>query len=147
MVVFALFGVMFGGLYCTGIRIPDPLRTSGLASYISLAITIIPLMVGIVDFILSTRDMRPFGKVKRITFLMLDLMMTMLLLLIYAPARLSLIVQALALLRNQPSSAFVTVRGSDKVCPLSLFIGYMRRHYPKYFILTFYEPYRIHPNW
>ena len=74
-----------------------------------MVITAIPLVVAPIDYILENfkPDEGPdegFGRVR----LVLDLIMTILLF-IYVPARLSLIGQALALLRNQPQTAFLAV--------------------------------------
>jgi len=71
-----------------------------------LAITAIPLIVAPIDYILDNFELnRGFAKVVR---LVLDLVMTILLF-IYVPARLSLIAQALVLLRNQPQTVFIAV--------------------------------------
>ena len=100
MVVFAFFEVIFGGRHCLGwnFTYPTPFeRHLWLAS--AVAITAIPFMVAPIDYILENFELkRRFGKKIR---LILDLFMTILLF-IYIPARLSLIGQALALLRNQP---------------------------------------------
>jgi len=82
MVVFALFGVIFGGLHCIGWY-----------------------------FMYPTQSEQTLGSCQIFegrTLLILDLIMTILLF-VYVLARLSLIAQALALLRNQPSSALVAV--------------------------------------
>ena len=68
-----------------------------------MVITVIPLIVAPIDFILE-RHHEKLGS----TLLVLDLTMTVLLV-IYVPARLSLIAQALALLRSQPPSVFIAV--------------------------------------
>jgi len=109
MVVFALFGVIFGGLHCIGWNFGYPTHSEqALWRATSLAITAIPLVVAPIDFLLATRDISSCGKIERTALLVLDLIMTILLF-IYVPARLSLIAQALALLRNQPASALVAV--------------------------------------
>jgi hypothetical protein len=113
MVVFALFGVIFGGLHCLGWSFEFPTHTEQtLWRSTSLAITAIPLIVAPIDFLLATRlhtrDIKSCGKSEQIAILTLDLVMTILLF-IYVPARLSLIAQALALLRSQPSSALTAV--------------------------------------
>ncbi len=107
MVVFALFGVIFGGLHCIGwnFQYPTPVEQR-LWRATSLAITAIPLVVAPIDYILEIFELdKGFGKVVRIA---LDLVMTILLF-VYVPARLSLIAQALALLRQQPQAAFLAV--------------------------------------
>jgi len=107
MVVFAFFGVIFGGLHCIGwdFTYPTPFEQH-LWRATSLAITAIPLIVAPTDYILDNFELnRGFAKVVR---LVLDLVVTILLF-IYVPARLSLIAQALALLRNQPQTAFIAV--------------------------------------
>jgi len=109
MVVFALFGVIFGGLHCIGWNFKFPThaeQTFWRAT--SLAITIIPLIVAPIDFLLAARDIDSYPKAVRGTLLILDLIMTVLLFM-YVPARLSLLAQALALLRAQPQSALVAV--------------------------------------
>ena len=109
MVVFALFGVIFGGLHCIGWHFEYPTHSEQtLWRATSLAITVIPLVAAPIDFLLATRDINSCGIAERTAFLFLDLVMTILLF-VYVPARLSLIAQALALLRNQPSSALVAV--------------------------------------
>jgi hypothetical protein len=113
MVVFALFGVIFGGLHCVGWSFEFPTDTEQtLWRSTSLAITAIPLIVAPIDFLLAirlhTRNIKSCGKLEQITLLTLDLVMTVLLF-IYVPARLSLIAQALALLRSQPPSALTAV--------------------------------------
>ncbi len=109
MVVFALFGVIFGGLHCIGWYFKYPTHSEQtLWRATSLAITVIPLIIAPIDFLLATRDIGSCQKFERRALLILDLIMTILLF-VYVPARLSLIAQALALLRNQPSSALVAV--------------------------------------
>jgi hypothetical protein len=113
MVVFALFGVIFGGLHCVGWSFEFPTHTEQtLWRSTSLAITAIPLIIAPIDFLLATRlhtrDIESCGKLEQIAILTLDLIMTILLF-IYVPARLSLIAQALALLRSQPPSALTAV--------------------------------------
>ena len=109
MVVFALFGVIFGGLHCIGWYFKYPTQSEQtIWRATSLGITVIPLIVAPIDFLLATRDIGSCQKFERRALLILDLIMTILLF-IYVPARLSLIAQALALLRNQPSSALVAV--------------------------------------
>ena len=113
MVIFALFGVIFGGLHCVGwyFKYPTHLEQT-LWQATSSAITVIPLIVAPIDFLLATRlhtrDINSCEKFERTALLTLDLIMTILLF-IYVPARLSLIAQALALLRNQPPTALVAV--------------------------------------
>ncbi len=107
--VFALFGVIFGGLHCIGWYFKYPTHSEQtLWRATSLAITVIPLIIASIDFLLATRDIGSCQKFERRALLILDLIMTILLF-AYVPARLSLIAQALALLRNQPSSALVAV--------------------------------------
>ena len=113
MVVFALFGVIFGGLHCIGWYFEYPTRSEqALWRATSLAITVIPLVAAPIDFLLATRlrtrDINSCRLFERSALLTLDLIVTILLF-IYVPARLSLIAQALALLRNQPPTALVAV--------------------------------------
>ena len=114
MVVFALFGVIFGGLHCIGWNFKFPTHPEqSLWRSTSVAITAIPLIVAPIDFFLSARlrthgDIDSYPALEKIAILVLDLIMTILLF-VYVPARLSLIAQALALLRNQPASALTAV--------------------------------------
>jgi hypothetical protein len=113
MLVFAVFGVIFGGLHCIGWSFEFPTHTEQtLWRSTSLGITAIPLIVAPIDFLLATRlrtrDIESCGKFEQYVLLTLDLVMTILLF-IYVPARLSLIAQALALLRSQPPSALTAV--------------------------------------
>jgi len=107
MVVFAIFGVIFGGLHCVGWNFTYP---SPFEQYLwrasSLAITIIPLIVAPIDYLLENYKLdKGFLKVLR---LILDVIMTILLF-TYVPARLTLIGLAFALLRKQPQDAFLAV--------------------------------------
>jgi len=107
MVVFAIFGIIFGGLHCIGWNFTYP---TAFEQYLwrasSLAITVIPLIVAPIDYILENYELdKGFFKVVR---LILDLIMTMLLF-IYVPARLTLIGQTFTLLRKQPQDAFLAV--------------------------------------
>src|SRR5258705_1992744 len=107
MVVFALFGVIFGGLHCIGWNFTYPTTfEQHLWRASSLAITAIPLVVAPIDYLLENYKLdKGSFKVLRLT---LDLIMTILLF-IYVPARLTLIGQAFALLRKQPHDAFLAV--------------------------------------
>jgi len=107
MVVFAFFGVIFGGLHCIGWNFTYPTAfEQHLWRASSLAISVIPLIVAPIDYILENYKLDlGFLKVVRLT---LDLIMTILLF-IYVPARLTLIGQAFALLRKQPQDAFLAV--------------------------------------
>ena len=88
-----------------GFHIPYLIRTASLACIFG-GNTVIPFIVAPIDYVLENFELnRGFGKKVR---LMLDLFMTILLF-IYVPTRLSLIAQALALLRNQPPTAFLSV--------------------------------------
>ena len=113
MVVFALFGVIFGGLHCIGWSFKFPTHPEQtLWRSTSLAITAIPLIVAPIDFFLATRlrirDINTCPTLEKGALLTLDLVMTILLF-VYIPARLSLIAQALALVRSQPASALTAV--------------------------------------
>jgi len=107
MVVFAIFGVIFGGLHCIGWNFTYPTAfEQRLWRASSLAITVIPLIVAPIDYLLENYKLdKGFLKVVRLT---LDVIMTILLF-IYVPARLTLIGQAFALLRKQPQDAFLAV--------------------------------------
>ena len=113
MAVFALFGVIFGGLHCIGWNFKFPTHSEQIFwRTTSLAITIIPLIVAPIDFLLAAflhnRDAKSYGIIGQVGLLTLDLIMTILLF-VYVPARLFLIAQALALLRSQPASALSAV--------------------------------------
>ena len=107
MVVFALFGVIFGGLHCIGwyFTYPSSFERT-LWRVTSLTITIIPFIVAPIDFVLEHVQLE--GRLGKMVRLTLDLIMTVLLF-VYVPARLSLIAQAVALLRDQPPTAFLAV--------------------------------------
>ena len=107
MVVFALFGVIFGGLHCFGWNLTYPTNIEKtLWRVTSLVITIIPFVVAHIDCVLENLQLSGrFGKQVRLG---LDLLMTILLV-IYVPTRLSLIGQAFALLRNQPLESLLAV--------------------------------------
>jgi len=107
MVVFAIFGVIFGGLHCIGWNFSYP---SAFEQHLwrasSLAITVIPLIVAPIDYLLENYKLdKGFLKIFR---LILDVIMTILLF-TYVPARLTLIGLAFALLRKQPQDAFLAV--------------------------------------
>ena len=113
MVVFALFGVIFGGLHCIGWNFKFPTHSEQILwRSTSSAIAVIPLIVAPIDFLLATRlrirDINSCPISEKVALLTLDLVMTILLF-VYVPARLSLIAQALALLRSQPASALTAV--------------------------------------
>jgi len=113
MVVFALFGVIFGGLHCIGWSFEYPTHSEEtLWRATSLAITVIPLIVAPIDLLLAARlrihDIKSCETFERTALLALDLIMTILLF-IYVPARLCLIALALALLRDPPLTALVAV--------------------------------------
>jgi len=107
MVVFALLGVIFGGLHCIGWNFTYPTAfEQHLWRASSLAISVIPLVVAPIDYILENFNLdEGFLRVVRLT---LDLIMTIPLF-IYVPARLTLIGQAFALRRKQPQDAFLAV--------------------------------------
>lgn len=115
MVVFASFGVIFGGLHCIGWTFKFPTHAEqNLWRATSLAITIIPLIVAPIDFLLAAHDVNSYPQAMRRILLVPDLVMTVLLFM-YVPARLSLLAQALALLRNQPQSALIAVDWTEYV--------------------------------
>ncbi len=107
MIVFALFGVIFGGIHCFAWNFTFPTSSERfLWRYTSLALTTIPFVAAPIDYALENFELdSPVGKKVRLA---LDILMTILLF-VYVPARLSLIAQALALLRNQPGTAFASV--------------------------------------
>ena len=81
MVVFALFGVIFGGLHCIGWHFKFPTHSEqALWRAMSLAITVIPLIVAPIDFLLAARDINTCQGLERRALLILDLIMTILLL-------------------------------------------------------------------
>lgn len=113
MLVFALFGFIFGGLHCIGWNFNFPTRIEQILwRYTSLGITVIPLVVAPIDYFmatrLGTRDINSCPTFEKVALLILDLVMTVLLF-VYVPVRLSIIAQAFALMRNQPASAFTAV--------------------------------------
>ncbi len=115
MVIFALFGGIFGGLHCIGWNFKFPTHSEQTAwRATSLAITVIPLIVAPIDFFLAARDINSYPKAAHRVLLFLDLITTVLLF-VYVPARLSLLVQALALLQHQPQSAFIAVDWTNYV--------------------------------
>lgn len=107
MIVFASFGVFFGGLHCIGWNFSYPtVVEQNLWRTTALAITAIPVIVAPLDYVLENFALEEgFSKALRLS---LDLVITILLF-IYVPARLFLIAQALILLRSQPQSAFSVV--------------------------------------
>ena len=107
MLVFAFFGFVFGGIHIFGWNLTYP---TGIERILwratSLTITIIPFAVAPIDFLLENVSLNGrFGKRVRDG---LDFIMTILLV-IYVLARLSLIAQALVLLRDQPLQALLVV--------------------------------------
>jgi len=106
MLVFGSFGVFFGGLHCIGWYFVYPTYIEQtLWRVTSLAITVIPFIVALIDFFLFNINE---NSTRRSIQMILEATMTTLLF-IYVPSRLSLIAQALALLRNQPPDAFVAL--------------------------------------
>ena len=104
MIVFGFSGVILGGLHCLGWNFMYPTALERLLwRTSSLAITVIPFIVSLIDYILENYDLN-----KGYSKFVLDVTMTGLLF-IYIPARISLIVQALALMRHQPQTAFLAV--------------------------------------
>ena len=79
---------------------------SSIWRYTSVVLTVIPFVAAPIDYILENVKLDSgFSKKVRLA---LDNFMTIILF-AYVPARLSLIAQALALLREQPPAAFVAV--------------------------------------
>jgi len=107
MVVFAIFGVIFGGIHCIGWNFAFPTRVErSLWRYTSMLLTAIPLVVAPIDYILENFNLK--GTVGKKLRLLLGISMIALLFL-YVPARLLLIIQAVTLLRDQPAAAFVAI--------------------------------------
>ena len=107
MFVFAVFGIIFGGLHCIGWNFiyPTPIEQR-IWRASSFSITVIPLIVAPIDCLLENFQLdRGIFQVLHLT---LDLIMT-LLLFIYVPARLTLIAQSFALLRKLPQTVFLAV--------------------------------------
>ena len=104
MLVFAFFGVFFGGLHLVGwfFEFPTP-SDRKLWRLTSITITGIPLFVAPIDFLITEYFSESFYPKLFLGFVMTNLLC------MYIPARLALIGQALALLRHQPPSAFVSV--------------------------------------
>ena len=107
MIVFAIFGVIFGGIHCFGWNFIFPTEFEhAIWRYTSVVLTSIPVAVAPIDCILENVKLDSgFRKKVRLA---LDIFMTTLLF-VYVPARLSLIAQALALLRDQPATAYIAV--------------------------------------
>jgi len=110
MIVFAFFGVIFGGLHCIGWHFTFPTSSERMLWRVtSLTITLIPLIVAPIDYFLANvEEDAERSLLARMGLSSLDLTMTVLLF-AYVPARLSLIAQAFALLRIQPPSSFIPV--------------------------------------
>jgi hypothetical protein len=110
MLVFAFFGVIFGGLHCIGWNFSYPTSSERtLWRVTSLLITLIPVIVAPIDYFLANIKEEPKrSRLASVALSSLDLAMTILLF-AYVPARLSLIAQAFALLRIQPLSTFIPV--------------------------------------
>jgi hypothetical protein len=110
MIVFAIFGVIFGGLHCIGWNFTFPTSSERILWRVtSITITIIPIIVAPIDYFLAkVEEDHKRSLLASMALSSLDLAMTILLF-AYVPARLSLIAQAFALLRTQPSSSFVQV--------------------------------------
>jgi len=107
MVVFAIFGVVFGGIHCIGWNFVFPTHSERfLWRYTSLVLSVIPPVVAPIDYILENFEWK--DRWRKILRLFLDIFMSVLLF-VYVPARLSLIAQALALLRDQPPTAYIAV--------------------------------------
>jgi len=107
MIVFAVFGLIFGGIHCIAwdFAFPTDFERS-LWRYTSLVLTAIPVVAAPIDCILENVNLN--GRVGKMLRLLLGILMTALLF-IYVPARLCLISQALALLRKQPDTVYVSV--------------------------------------
>ena len=107
MLVFALFGFIFGGIHVFGWNLTYPKGIERkLWRATLLAITIIPFTIAPIDFLLENASLN--GRFKKWARDGLDFIMTIFLV-IYVLARLSLIGQALALLRDQPLKALLVV--------------------------------------
>jgi len=119
MVVFAIFGVVFGGIHCIGWNFAFPTHSErSLWRFASLVITITPLVVAPINSTLQNSEWKDrWWKILR---LFLDIFTTALLF-VYVLARLSLIVQAIVLLRHQPVDAYVAVDWSK-------YIPYFNQH-------------------
>ena len=105
MIVFAIFGVIFGGIHCIGWNFSFPTRFEGsLWRFNSLVLTVVPFIAAPVDWVLENRRRKVIPFVRSA----LGLLMTALLA-IYVLSRVSLIIQALVLLRKQPTDAFIAV--------------------------------------
>ena len=84
------FGVIFDGLHWIGWYFEYPTHSEQtLWRATLLAITVIPLIIAPIDFLLATRDINSCQRLER---------RALLLLFVCVPARLSFIAQALALL-------------------------------------------------
>jgi hypothetical protein len=107
MIVFAIFGAIFGIIHCIAWNFAFPTHSEmSLWRYTSLVLTVIPVVAAPMDYILENIDLK--GRVGKKLRLLLGVSMTALFFL-YVPSRLSLIVQALVLLRDQPAAAYIAV--------------------------------------
>jgi len=105
--VYLFIAALNGGLFCLGWKFTYPSQTELIFwRTASLILTVIPFVVGPIDFVLT--NIWPQGRSGRSFFHALDLILIMLIW-VYVIARLSLYVLALGLLREQPPSAFVGV--------------------------------------
>ncbi|KAF9530263.1 hypothetical protein CPB83DRAFT_763563 [Crepidotus variabilis] len=118
--VFALFGVMFGGIHMIGWGFAFPSHTARTLWRVSaLSVTCIPFIVTIVEILIPAKGDEEveteahstswWSKLTYYLIFSLSLLMTILLAL-YVPARFILFIEALILLKDQPSNAYIEVQ-------------------------------------
>ena len=102
--VLAILATLFGGIHCIGWNFPFHTYTEqNLWRAAALAVTALPIasFVAAIPLLKHPNAVHP-GDLVSMLFLYIAIIL-------YAPARLVLLVQALALLRNLPASAFVAI--------------------------------------
>jgi len=111
-IIFPIFGAVFGGLHCLGWSFMFPTQAEQkLWQVASLTITIIPVYYGLFSLTNNPRSAKILGHTNLMKKAIVGLLATLLapLACVYVLARLALFVEALVLLRNQPSTAFLVV--------------------------------------
>lgn len=109
--VLPIITVVFGGLHCFGWNLTFPTPAERILWRVtSLLITVIPLVSGLVWALNHARRIQSQEQRDRQSEVLKTLLYpALVLLVVYVLARLSLLVQALVLLRKQPASAYVAV--------------------------------------
>jgi len=105
MVVFAIFGAISGVVLYTGVK-PSSFPTKAELNawrYTSLAVMIIPILSAPFDIMIERRDRRGIPKSFLLDFTFGTLFF------LHLTSKLFLVVQAFALLRMQPSTAYLVI--------------------------------------